>query len=265
MTKTKKSKKKSSSSKKAASKVSHSKKEDSPVCKKIQENSGYMWALAAVFIAIVFMVVVLSAIMEEADEVKVKEKTTSDEILFINSVACHEACDQLRPLVKEVADMADAEFREITTDMEVEIPGYMVIMDEDAKTFLQGIMDEGSFLNQMCDITENEDICDKLSERQQQGATGPVGSAEMASFNECLAENGVVIYGSNSCPYCRDLVESLGGHEAANPVYVECTEQREKCDQEAKTGYVPEVQINGEVYDGPRTPEGLGQAVGCAL
>ncbi len=87
----------------------------------------------------------------------------------------------------------------------------------------------------------------------------------MKKFNECLAEEGMVIYGSAFCPACTSLVETLGGHEAARPVYVECTEEEQRCAEESKTSYVPEVQIDGELYEGPRTLEDFSRETGCPL
>ena len=85
----------------------------------------------------------------------------------------------------------------------------------------------------------------------------------LAEFNECLAEKGVVIYGSDWCPACRALVETLGGHEATKPIYIECIQNQEICDENRKTGYIPEIQINGELYQGQRTIQALAQATGC--
>jgi glutaredoxin len=88
---------------------------------------------------------------------------------------------------------------------------------------------------------------------------------ELRKFNECLGENGIVIYGSETCPHCRNLVNLLGGYEIANPVYVECTEQRERCTAELKTKYVPEIQLNGDLYEGGRNIEDLAQVTGCPV
>ena len=85
----------------------------------------------------------------------------------------------------------------------------------------------------------------------------------LKEFNECLANNGVVIYGSEWCPACQALIQTLGGKDAVESVYVECTQNQERCTQEAKTGYVPEIQINGEVYSGQRTIAALAQITGC--
>jgi glutaredoxin len=88
---------------------------------------------------------------------------------------------------------------------------------------------------------------------------------ELKKFNECLATKGFVIYGSNTCPHCRDLVQLLGGYETAASVYVECSENRERCNDEAITGYVPEIQIDGQLYEGQRNLESFSQETGCSL
>lgn len=82
-------------------------------------------------------------------------------------------------------------------------------------------------------------------------------------FNECLANNGIVIFGSEWCPACRSLVELLGGSSAVEPVYVECTKEQDRCAQEKMTGYVPEIHFNGEVYEGQRSVAALAQVTGC--
>ena len=63
----------------------------------------------------------------------------------------------------------------------------------------------------------------------------------------------------------RSLVELLGGYELAAPVYVECTEEQERCKEEIKTPYAPEIQINQVVYQGPKTREALAAFTGCKL
>lgn len=80
---------------------------------------------------------------------------------------------------------------------------------------------------------------------------------------DCLADAGVVIYGSATCPACIKLVEDFGGNEIINPIYVNCTENPEKCRTEMQTNYVPEIQIKGVLYDGARSPEVLAEEVGC--
>ncbi len=86
---------------------------------------------------------------------------------------------------------------------------------------------------------------------------------KISVFIDCLAEKGVKIYGANWCGWTKKLVvETLGGFDIAAPIYVECTENEELCSSEGVSGY-PTTKINGELYGGPRTFEGLSEATGC--
>jgi uncharacterized membrane protein len=80
---------------------------------------------------------------------------------------------------------------------------------------------------------------------------------------QCLADSGVLVYGTLTCPACNKLVEDFGGYELIGPIYVICNEERDRCEQEMLDAWVPEIQIKGELYNGPRTFEALTQAVGC--
>ncbi len=101
-------------------------------------------------------------------------------------------------------------------------------------------------------------------ENESANLTGNNGMAELI---DCLAENDLVIYGAEWCPACTRLVESLGGYDMVDSIYVECSigteKERERCREEAKTDHVPEIQIDGEVYQGPNDPQSLAQEVGC--
>ncbi len=82
-------------------------------------------------------------------------------------------------------------------------------------------------------------------------------------FIQCLKKENVVIYGASWCFYCKELVESFGGYEIIEPIYIECTEKEEKCREEMLGGGYPEIQINEELYRGPRDPEKIAELVGC--
>ncbi|MDA3815126.1 MAG: hypothetical protein PF549_02050 [Patescibacteria group bacterium] len=86
---------------------------------------------------------------------------------------------------------------------------------------------------------------------------------ELISLVDCLEGKNVVAYGSKTCPYCMALVESFGGHDIIDPIYVECSAGAERCQTEKQTGYVPEIQINGELYEGERSPSAIAKAAGC--
>ncbi len=86
-----------------------------------------------------------------------------------------------------------------------------------------------------------------------------------SEFIQCLANENVIIYGSYTCPACRQLVENLGGYEAINSIYIECNEEWERCSQEMQTNYVPEIQIEEVLYTGPRTIEALAEKTNCII
>jgi len=87
----------------------------------------------------------------------------------------------------------------------------------------------------------------------------------MKSFIECLVEEGMVVYASYTCPACTALAEEFGGYDKVESLFVECSQERERCNLEMKTEFVPEVQINGELYQGSRSLEGFSEKTGCNL
>ena len=279
--KAKKSKKKTKASKKSASKTQES--GSSEVLDSLQESSdtiesrqsgcqlagGYFWPIMSIVLAIalVGVLVVSPGFGEVGDgspekgEDKKSDVKFQDEFIFVESVTCDQACEEMEPIAREAAELAGLEFRKIGLDEQIPVPGYMVIKDEKAKTLLEAIQEKEQFYRQMCIVTGVEELCQK-SETQEEVSDGPI---EMAELNECLAENGMTIYGMEWCGHCTNLVESLGGYEAAQPVYVECTEEenQQRCSEERQSSGVPEIQIDGELYRGERSPERLAEAVGC--
>ncbi len=112
---------------------------------------------------------------------------------------------------------------------------------------------------------KEDDNNDKESEREIENIKEGSHGSEHSSFMECLVNKGVVIYGSKTCPACRSLSEEYGGYEKMEPIYVECTEEAQRCIEEMLVGYVPVVQINGKLFDDWGSPENLGKETGCRL
>jgi len=84
-------------------------------------------------------------------------------------------------------------------------------------------------------------------------------------FIQCLIDQGMVVYASRTCPACAQFAQELGGYDKVGSLFVECSEEQERCENEMKTNFVPEIQINGEVYQGPRDIESLSKITGCEL
>ncbi len=101
------------------------------------------------------------------------------------------------------------------------------------------------------------------AEEEEEEAEETSVSSSLEELVSCLEENGVVIYGSVTCPFCYQLAQSFGGYEVVDSIYVECSRDRERCDSEMQTRGVPEIQINGVLYQGSRDPGAIGRAAGC--
>jgi hypothetical protein len=112
--------------------------------------------------------------------------------------------------------------------------------------------DERGIFNEKEEVVDEEELNEGKDE-------------EMGALVDCLAEKGVVIYGSRTCPACANLAEGFGGYNVIESIYVECMDEGERCSAEKTTGYVPEIQVEGELYAGSFYPENLAVAVGCRL
>ena len=89
-----------------------------------------------------------------------------------------------------------------------------------------------------------------------------VDPKELTEFVSCLKDAGFVIYGANWCGWTTRLVDTFGGQEFVGPIYVECTEKTELCEEKEVRGY-PTILVNDESYQGDRTFDGFSKATGC--
>ncbi len=84
-------------------------------------------------------------------------------------------------------------------------------------------------------------------------------------FIECLAESGVVIYGSATCPACAQLLTHYTDYNGVEEIYIDCIYNEERCQNEMLANFVPSVQIDGELVDIWPSPEELSRETGCEL
>jgi len=108
-----------------------------------------------------------------------------------------------------------------------------------------------------------------IAQEPENGASGDssqgsVSPEESAKFINCLKESEFVIYGANWCGWTKKLVETLGGWDIVKPIYVECTEEEELC-EEKEIGGFPTILLNGKEYQGARTFEEFAAATGCGV
>jgi len=86
----------------------------------------------------------------------------------------------------------------------------------------------------------------------------------LQEFIGCLNDAGFKIYGATWCTYCQQLVGMLGGYDAVEDIYVECTKNEDLCKQEGVESY-PTIKINGVVFDKQRTFENFSAETGCPV
>ncbi len=116
----------------------------------------------------------------------------------------------------------------------------------------------------------NDEKGDSVKEIGEEDTDERSEKKAMDDFVQCLKEEGVVIYGSTTCPACSRLEEEYGGYEIIKPLYLDCSrrgteEELAQCREEMKTEFVPEIQIKGDLFDEWGSPEALAKETGCEL
>lgn len=114
------------------------------------------------------------------------------------------------------------------------------------------------------DLEETPTVQETEDESPQPSTEGSISSEELTKFLDCLEKADFVIYGANWCGWTEKLVEMLGGFDMVKPIYVECTEEEELCEEKGIRGY-PTIFIEGEEYQGARTFEGFTAATDCDM
>jgi len=86
-------------------------------------------------------------------------------------------------------------------------------------------------------------------------------TAPRDEFAKCLNDKGLIMYGSDTCPYCQSQKEMFGSSfEKIN--YVNCDFDKQICSQKQITAY-PVWQINDKLFPGIETFDQLANATGC--
>ena len=108
-------------------------------------------------------------------------------------------------------------------------------------------------------ITQTPEI-----EESEPASENTISSEELTEFIYCLKEANFVIYGANWCGWTEKLTNMFGGFDMVKPIYVECTEEEELCEEKEVSAY-PTILIKGEGYQGERTFEKIAAATSCEI
>ena len=82
-------------------------------------------------------------------------------------------------------------------------------------------------------------------------------------FAECLTGNGIIMYGTDWCPHCKDQ-KTMFGRSFRYINYVNCDSERLECDAAGVSGY-PTWFISGSNYPGTQSLEQLSKLSNCSL
>ena len=81
----------------------------------------------------------------------------NNKFIYMDSELCDEICEKLEPVAKEVAEKVGLEFIKLRYGRPTRIPGFVLIHDNEL--IISGIEDKVSLLEQICELTANENIC----------------------------------------------------------------------------------------------------------
>jgi len=87
-----------------------------------------------------------------------------------------------------------------------------------------------------------------------------LGPGEFDEFAQYLTEQGVVMYGTEWCPHCKNN-KALFGNSFQYVDYVDCDDDRKACGVAGVKGY-PTWVVDGENYPGEQSLERLAQLSG---
>lgn len=93
------------------------------------------------------------------------------------------------------------------------------------------------------------------------------GTREAQPFDhlaQCLSNQGVVMYGADTCPHCKaQKAEFKGSFDLIN--YVECAQNPLKCQQAGVSAYPTWKFADGTLDPGRKSLSALAEKAGCEL
>lgn len=96
------------------------------------------------------------------------------------------------------------------------------------------------------------------------GCTTPQPVTPMDQFAQCLTENGAIMYGTDTCPACRNQ-KTMFGDAFAYLEYVNCSFDQASC-QTANVSSIPQWFVGDERLQVGVTPlTVLAEKTGCEL
>ena len=196
-------------------------------------------------------------------------------ILLITSVISMTSGISRSQAEKTFIDFAESEGAAGIQVVDVKSKGniYEITFSIEGQTGEFHITKDGKYVGQMFELepTTAPVTGQAVAEQQTQQPSGYTSEdiAKLQEFNECLADARVEVYGGDWCGITVQLVQTYGGWDAIEPIYIQCQDAARGpgkdyslCD--GITGF-PTIKINGEEFRSGRSIEVLAQATGCPV
>lgn len=135
------------------------KKEKAPEIKIRKTGKAHMKKMLPYSVAIAVVFFVMGFFVGPTIMGGVTTSGTTDQLIFISPPGCTN-CEEMEPLVKEVADTLGVSFTKTGFSQQLENPGFVLVYNNN---FLgvSGFDSEASLKEQVCLITENDEICEE--------------------------------------------------------------------------------------------------------
>lgn len=179
-----------------------------------------LWMIATVILAVLFVISIFThgfrggvtggVVVEEGNE---------NSFIFMNSDVCTAACDEMEPVAKEIALKTGLRFSKAKYSQPVPIPGYVLI--KDGKLTIAGINDKGSFIQEMCTATNNEEICKQAEKAKEEALKGKCENfAKEKTPRFKMFVMSFCPYGQKAMELVEPAVKDLGSTINFEPHYV---------------------------------------------
>lgn len=153
--------------------------------------------IAIIFFAMGFMV--NYGISPTGQIISAPVEGSSDQLVFINPQGCAD-CDALQVVAEQVASTLNIPFKITGFDREMETPGYVLLYE--GKFVTTAAFDtEATLMNQICQLTGKEEICDEVPEQPDTAEPAP---PESPKSDRPVANAFVMSY----CPYGTQFMKA---------------------------------------------------------
>jgi hypothetical protein len=104
------------------------------------------------------LLLVITAIMWMAKPTATAN-ATKDTLIYLNSSGCAKTCDDMEPMIRQIATENNLGFSKATYFQGMPVPGYVIL--HDGTMYIGPIGSENEFVMSLCDITGSQSVCAK--------------------------------------------------------------------------------------------------------